>query len=474
VASDAAPSVAVLPFANLGGGADDEYFSDGITDEVLGALTRVRGVRVAARTSSFAFKGQRVDLRTVAERLGVGTVLEGSVRRAGSRVRIAVQLVSAADGLTLWSERYDRELADIFAVQEDIARAIAGALERTLAQGAAAGTRGARVSHVTREGRGAVDPEAFEQYLRGRHLLEQRDRGMAEALASFERAMRLDPEFAAPHAGTGLAFALFGVYHAMPPREAFPRARDAAERALALDPSDALAVTVRAYVALWYEWDPEAAERLARRALELAPGSYHSHDCLGWALAGQGRFAEAETAMQSARALDPLSDWATYDLGWMLILAGRFERVVEELRPAVARHPQSSEVRHVYAYGLFHSGRVREALAEFEAVLALNPGSWGPANLAQGLAAAGREAEARRLLEGIEARLAREPLPIVGLAIGYHALGDDEAALAWLERAVAARDSWLVMLRHDPSVRRLVGDPRFERIMRRVRPGDAS
>jgi Flp pilus assembly protein TadD len=143
---------------------------------------------------------------------------------------------------------------------------------------------------------------------------------------------------------------------------------------------------------------------------------------------------------------------------------------VEELRPAVARHPQSSEVRRVYAYGLFHSGRVGEALEEFGAVLALSPGGWGPSNMAQGLAAAGRPDEARRLLGALEARVAGgEPLPVVGLAIAYHWLGDDEAALAWLERAVEARDSWLVMLRHDPSMRRLRGDARYERLIERVR-----
>src|SRR5204862_1389466 len=200
-----------------------------------GALTRMHGLRVAAQTSSFAFKGQNVDLRTVAERLGVTSVLEGTVRRAGPRVRIAVQLVNAADGLTLWSERYDRELADIFALQDDIAHSIVQALERTLASSE---KRGSVTVARDRERRRAVNPDAFELYLRGRHLVEQRAEGMHEALPCFEEAIRLDPEFSAPYAGIAMALTAFGIYGALRPRDAFPRARPAAHRALAIDPTD--------------------------------------------------------------------------------------------------------------------------------------------------------------------------------------------------------------------------------------------
>jgi eukaryotic-like serine/threonine-protein kinase len=461
----ASPSVAVLPFENLSGDPENEYFSDGITAEVISALTRVRGLRVAAATSSFALKRQSIDLRMIAERLGVASVIEGTVRRWGDRVRITVQLVSA-DGLTIpWSDRYDRELADIFAAQDEIAGAIVDAIRRNLTIGAAPHA----ITPSERRHRGTVNSDAFELYLRGRQLVERRDEGMREGMNCFERAIHLDPGFAAAHAGLAYGFALFGFYHAMHGYEAFPHARDAADRALAIDQTEALALVMRAHAALWYEWDVTGAKRLAQQALDCAPSLYLAHDCLGFVLAAQGRFDESIAAMQYARELDPLADFATYDLGWVMIMARRWEEGLVELRKAVARHPESSEMRRVYAYCLFHSGHHREALAEFRRLRELSPThSWGPANLAQALAACGEFDEARSLVRTIEARATTDPMPLTGLAIAHHWLGDDEAALAWLERAVEKRDYWLIMLPFDPSIERLRADPRFHAVMRRV------
>jgi serine/threonine protein kinase/tetratricopeptide (TPR) repeat protein len=461
------PSIAVLPLRNLSADPENEYFSDGIAEEVLSALTRMQGLRVAARTSAFAFKGQNLDLRAIAERLGVKNVLEGSVRRSGSRVRIAVQLVSAADGLSFWSERYDRELADIFAVQEEIAQAIAVALERTLSGG-----RGAVIASTRRRRRSAVNADAFELYLRGRHLVEQRAEGMVEALQCFEQAIQLDPGFSPPHAGISYALMNFGIYYALRPREAFPRAQEAAERALAIDPTDALALVMRSHAMLWHEWDRNGAEALARRALDLAPGLYLAHDCLGWTLAAQGRFDEAIAAMQRARTLDPLSENATHDLAWILILAGRWEQGIREMQPALARHPKASELHRTFGFCLFYAGRAREARTEFEQVLQLNEGNrWGSSNVVQALAALGETDEARRLVRQLEDRAAHEPIPPIGIAISHHWLGDDDAAIKWLERSLEARDYWLVMLRFDPSMSRMRGNRRFQSIVERVRAG---
>jgi serine/threonine-protein kinase len=462
-----APSVAVLPLANLSLEPDTEYFSDGIADELLSALTHVPGLRVAARTSSFAFKGQAVSLQTIAESLGVQHLIEGSVRRAGDRVRIAVQLVKASDGLALWSERYDRSLSDIFAVQEEIATAVAQALERTLARGEGA------IRFVASKGlssRGSVNPQAFELYLRGRHLVEQRAEGMRDALQCFEDAARLAPDFAAPHAGISMALTLFGIYYGMRPRDAFPRARAAADRALAMDPTDAFALVMRAHSALWYEWDFTRAESLARSALQLAPGFYLAHDCLGLVLAAQGQFEEAIAAMQRARTLDPLSENATYDLAWILMLAGRWDEAIRELLPAIARHPRTSELRRVYAFCLFYSGQRAEARAEFRRVLELKVGDrWGSLNIVQVLAALGELGEAERRMREVEQRAAHEPIPALGIAIMHHWLGDDEAALTWLERSLEARDTWLVMLPFDPSLARLRSHPRFQAVVQRIR-----
>jgi serine/threonine-protein kinase len=199
-----------------------------------------------------------------------------------------------------------------------------------------------------------------------------------------------------------------------------------------------------------------------------------AHECLGYVLAARGQFEEAIAVMQRARTLDPLSENATYDLAWVLILAGRWQEAMRELEPVVAKSPRASELRRVYGFCLFYAGRLHEALAEFRQVLELNVGDrWASLNLVQALAALGELAEARRIVREIEQRAPNEPLPILGIAIMHHWLGDDDAAFAWLERSVEARDYWLVMAPFDPSLSRLHGDPRFETIMRRVRGSTA-
>jgi eukaryotic-like serine/threonine-protein kinase len=460
------PSVAVLPLVNLSADAENEHFSDGIAVEILNALTQMRGIRVAAHTSSFVFKNQNVDLRTIAQRLGVLNVLEGTVRRLDNRVRIGVQLVSAADGMTLWSGRYDRDLADVLAVQDEIAQSIAVALHQTLANGEKTGTV---FTAATRTVSSAVSAEVSELCSRGRLLVELRSEGMHEAFRCFEEALRREPDFAPAHAGMAYALTEFGIYHALRPRDAFLRARTAAERALALDPTNALALVMRAHNALWFEWNFQNAEAMARRALELAPGLFLAHDCLGLVLAAQGRFEEAITSLERACTLDPLSEYAAYDLAWVLILAGRWEQAIRELEPAVARHPKASELHRALGFCLLYAGRAGDARVEFTRVLELSVGDrWGTPNLVQPLVALGEITEARRLVGEIEQRAPHEPIPAVGIAIAHHWLGDDDRALAWLEQALEAREYWLVMLRFDPSMARLRQDPRFQAVMQRV------
>jgi tetratricopeptide (TPR) repeat protein len=320
-----------------------------------------------------------------------------------------------------------------------------------------------------RSSREPVNPAAFELYQRGRHLVEQRSDGMHEALSCFEQAIELDPNFSAPHAGISMVLTLFAAYHALSPRAAFPRARESAERALAIDPTDALALVMRAHTALWYEWDFQRAETLTRRALELAPGLYLAHDCLGFVLAARAQFDEAISAMERARVLDP-HDNATYDLAWILLLAGRWEQAIRDLEPALEKHPRASELRRVLGFCLFYAGHRQEGLAEFRRVLKLHlDDRWGSLNIVQVLAALGEVDEARRLVRSIEERARHEPIPPLGIAIMHHALGDDEIALDWLERSLEARDFWLVMLPFDPSMIGLRDHPRFIRVMERVR-----
>jgi adenylate cyclase len=253
----------VLPFVNMSDDKSQEYFSDGLAEELLNDLAKIPGLRVAARTSSFQFKGKTEDLRTVGEKLNVSTLLEGSVRKEGDRVRITAQLIKASDGFHLWSETYDRELKDVFAVQDDIARAVAGSLKVALLGGttAAASTQ-------------AKNPEAYNAYLQGRYFVERLDREDVEkALGYFEKAIQLDPSYAP--AWTGLADVRIGQANRgyLPAEEGYRKAREAAERALALDPNLAEAHAAMGWIKASYEWDWAGADASYQRALALEPGN---------------------------------------------------------------------------------------------------------------------------------------------------------------------------------------------------------
>jgi serine/threonine-protein kinase len=465
-------SVAVLPFANMSADPDDEFFSDGMTEDVINALARLPGLRVAARASAFAFKGQRVDLRRVGEQLRVATVLEGSVRRAGRRVRVSAQLASAADGLHLWSERWDRELADVFAVQDEIADAIAGALGDRLATAddRPAGDRAVDDRPAAAPARGAVSPEAYEQYLRGRFVAEQRfGQRLPEALGYFERAAALAPDFPDAHSWMGVTCALLAIYGALPTVEGFTRARTAAERALALDPAHAHALGVRLLVALWFDWDAAGAEAFGRRAVEAGGGLAGSHELLGWALLARGRFDEAEAEMRRALALDPLSTGALNSAAWAYIIGRRPADALSILDAALGRSPLDAEFHRLRGLTLEAADRLAEASDAFRRTRELDPTNrFATGDLAATLAVAGLRDEARRLVDEMEARARGGRAPAMMLALAYHGLGEDARAFAWLEQALETREFWLSMMHVDPIFRRMWGDTRFEALVRRV------
>ncbi|AHG89221.1 protein kinase [Gemmatirosa kalamazoonensis] len=459
-----APSVAVLPFANMSPNREDEFFADGISEEIMSALARVRGLRVAARTSCFAFKGRMVDLRVMAEQLGVRTVLEGSVRRAGPRVRVSTQLVSATDGLHLWSERYDREIVDIFAVQDEIARAIADTLGTRL--------RGASLPMVRVTGgrpAGPASVEAYEEYLRGRLHLDQRSTNLGASIASFERAAALDPGLSVAHAGLAHVYTWLGLWYIAPATIAFAKVREAADRALSLDHKDAVALAARAIMALWYEWDWAAAERVAQQAIDAAPGLPLGYSVMTYVrVAGGQHEAAIDTAARSA-SLDPLSNAAKTDLGDALRYAGRHAEALEVLLPVVRREPGHILANLWVAYQLDALGDAASAVPHAERAAAAASGSPAPtAALARILARAGREAEARAIRDGLAARGASEYIAEYLLAIASVELDDHETTLARLERSVAARDPHMMLMHREYYWDALRGHPRFEALVRTV------
>ncbi|HMN10116.1 MAG TPA: protein kinase [Gemmatimonadaceae bacterium] len=456
----AATTIAVLPFADRSPSGDQEYFSDGITDELIATLARVDGLRVASRTSAFAYKGRNADIRTVGAQLGVDKVLEGSVRRAGNRLRITAQLVNVADGYQLWNESYDREAGEGFAIQEEIARAIAQTLQVRL------------IGAVARGGEGsAPDAEAYDLYLKGRHEWYRRtEDGLRNAVKYFEQAVARAPGYARAHTGLADAYAVLGFYDYLPPAEAFPKAEEAANRAVALDPTLAAPHATLGYVALYHHWDFVRGEESFRRAIALDPNYSTAHQWYANLLTAAGRFSEAEGEMRRAQQDDPLSLIATVALGWVQYHAGSNTAALDQLRRAMEQDPN-------YALTHLWESMTLEAMdslgaaveASRRAVATSDSGAIHVAQLARVLALSASRGEAERLLQRLLVRGSGGGyVPSYEVAKIYEALGQPEQAFAWLERARAQRSHSLVFLRVDPQLSRLRKDERFERLAARV------
>jgi eukaryotic-like serine/threonine-protein kinase len=459
-ADDGRPSVAVLPLVNISGDPDNEFFSDGMTEEILGTLAHMPRIRMAARTSCLAMKGSKDDLRAIADRLGVGAILGGSVRKSGDRVRIAVQLTRVADASVLWAERFDRSLTDIFAVQDEIAHAIGNTLAETLGASESPGARNRPA--------GPVNAEAYEQFLRGRAYLEMRDMDMPRAIERFERAIGLDPSLSGAHAWLAYSFLNLGYYCAMPSSMAFTRARELAERALEINPSEAIALTVRGAVANWYEWNPDEGERLARRAFEMAPGLVECRSQLMYILMARGRLDEALAFAEEGRKLDPLSRVPQIDRAEILLAVGRLDESLAAFEAVMTRNPEHPLANYWAGVINVRLGRPDDALrfAERFASLGRHPHSVGV--MASAHAVAGRTDEARRLLDEIVRRSETEYVAPVLIASVHRWLGEHDAMYEWLERAIDARDWWLGRLQIEPWFTEFRNDARFKSILARV------
>ena len=331
--------MAVLPFENLSADADVEYLSDGITEEIGAALGRMEGLRVAAHTSAFSFKGQRVDVREVGRRLSVGAVLEGSVRKMGPRLRVTTRLVETAQGYQLWSETYERDFEDAFAVQQAIAEEVAARLRGNLGAGIAAPVveRGA-----------APDAESYDLYLKGRYAWHRRTAAsLLTAVDLLRQAADRAPHWARAHAGLADAYAVSGFYDYLPPREAFPAAERTARRALELDPELAAPHATLGYVHLYYEWRWDPAEEEFRRAIALDPAYSTAHQWYGNYLTAMGRFPEAVAHMRDAQERDPLSLIANAALGWSQYYAREFHQASEQFRRTLELNPDF-ELAHLW------------------------------------------------------------------------------------------------------------------------------
>jgi serine/threonine-protein kinase len=454
----AASAIVVLPFANLSRDPDNDSFCDGLAEELINALTKVPGVRVVAHSSSFSFKGRDVDAREIGRQLGVGSILEGSVRKAGDRLRIAAQLIDAGDGYHVWSEQYDRRLTDVFAIQEEIALAI---LSRMTAVGAEA--IAPLVKSPTR------DMEAYQLYLNGRGFWHRRYRGdLQHAMECFERVIEKDPAFALAYTGLADSCSMLGIWGVASPTSVFPRATALAEKALELDSTLAEAHASRAFVSMFYDWDWAAAERRLATALELNPGNalirlWNGHFC-----SIVGRWDEAIAAVHQAQEHDPLSPVVGANVGWTLSLANQQEKAVEELRKVLALDPGNAMAHFYLGYAYGEQGKYAEALESLARARATGGNPWVPALIGWVHALNGAAHQARAIIAQLHERAKISYVPPSTFAFVHLGLGEDDAVFDWLARCVEEHDVTMPWMKSFPCFDRLRPDPRFEALLRKI------
>ncbi len=464
------PSIAVLPFLNMSSDKENEYFSDGLAEEIINALTKLENLRVTARTSAFVFRGAAQDVKQIGETLKVANVLEGSVRKSGNRVRISVQLIGVAEGDNLWSERFDREMTDVFEIQDEISQAIVAKLRVKLGGDSAASADQAHLA-VPLVKRYTENLEAYDLYLKGRFELYKMTReGLDASKRLFEEAIRLDPKYALAHDGLAYCWYSEGFLGFVAPREAMPKARAAVRRAIELDESVAEAHATLGVIQALYDWDWAGAERELVRSIELNGTSPVSRDVYAfYYLRPVGRLAEAVAETQQALSLDPLSILFRVHLGFLFYLQRQYEHAIAQFRKVLEMNPQyylaHAMMGNVYAVagesgaalGCF--ARAREADANTKFVDSLE---------AMTLAMAGEREKALELLGRIERRAAEDYISPVSIAYVYTALGDATMAFANLDRAVEDRDPNLLGLQTNPIFDPLRGDARHAALLARM------
>ncbi|MBI4420261.1 MAG: protein kinase [Gemmatimonadetes bacterium] len=451
-------AIAVLPFANLSGDPEKEFLSDGIAEELMNALGRVDGLRVVARTSAFRFKGADEDIRAIGQQLNVGTILEGSVRATGNRVRVTSHLVNVADGYRLWSEQFDRQLDDVFAIQDEIASAIAGNLKVKLAAPQPVGRR-------------TDNPKAYELFLKGRHHWNRRSEAeLRKGIEYFQQALALDPELAVAQAGLADSYSSLGIYGAAPPADVMPAARNAALKAIELDETLPAAHTSLAVVRAVYDWDWATAERDFRRAIELGPNyatapQWYATSCL----IPRGRFEEAEVQLRRARELDPLSPSVGASLGVRSYYAREYDRAVGELLAGLELNPDFSLAHFFLGQAHVAQGKHADALRSLERAVELSGGSAETvAALGYGYAVAGKKSEAKARLSMLLERAQRGYVSPSFIAQVRAGLGETGEALACLERAGALRAADLAWVKFRPAFDALRAEPRFTVLTERM------
>jgi TolB-like protein/Tfp pilus assembly protein PilF len=449
-AGEKTPSIAVLPFANMSADKENEYFSDGLAEEILNLLAKIPGLKVIARTSAFAFRGKEQDIRTIAETLGVGAILEGSVRRSGSRIRVTVQLIEAENGSHLWSERYDRELTDVFAVQDEIAAAVSEALKVRLAPRAR-----------------TVNIEAYQNYMKGQYyLVRATPENLAKAKRFFEQSLAIDPNYAPAYSGLAAQYYVQAAFGMNPGGGVAPLAKAAAEKALAIDPANSEAHSVLAATAAFFEYDWKAAETHFRQAMAAEPvPPLVRMRCGVIYLLPRGRHAEAMEQCRLALETDPLSMALHFGMALSMYNSKQYRETI-----AYARRALEIDANHWLMWWMtglaeLQAGLTQEAITSFERSVELAPWwSFG----AGGLAAAYHQAGDHERSQEWARKLAGSHPHTVGAALYYAAAGNVDAMFAALDGALRQRAPFLINLRDLPFFDPYHADPRYLALVERM------
>jgi TolB-like protein/Tfp pilus assembly protein PilF len=456
----AMPSIAVLAFLDMSPQKDQDYFCEGMAEELINVLTTVPGIRVASRTSAFQFKGKAMDVGDIGARLRVDSVLEGSVRKAGNRLRITAQLVNTSDGYHLWSDRYDREIDDVFAVQDEIARAIVDKLTERL---------GGHADDAPLVKRPTGDLDAYNLYLQGRYHWARRGESLRKAVECFEQAIDRDPSYTQAYAGLADSYGVMGIYGLIPPTEAASKAGPAAELAVALDETLAEAHRSMAAYRVSFEWDLVGGEREYRRALELGANSGEVHAIYAYCLNYLHRADEALAAIARARALEPESVLVASYCAVNLMFARQYELALEECARCLALDPEFTTAYWIRGQLLTLTGRHGPAVEAAEHAAALtNRQSFSLAGLGTVYAAVGRRADAEQIVQELEDRSRTGYVSPLWFADITTQLGEAGRALEWLERAFDNRTPALICLGVSPLYDSLRSDTRFQALLDRI------
>jgi TolB-like protein/DNA-binding winged helix-turn-helix (wHTH) protein/Flp pilus assembly protein TadD len=453
-------SLAVLPLESLSSDASQDYFADGMTDELISDLGQISALRVISRTSVMAYKRARKPLPQIARELDVDAVVEGTVLRSGDQVRITAQLIEAATDKHLWSQSYEGQLRDTLALQNQVAQAIAEQIRINLNSQERAALKNVRV----------VNPQAYESYLKGRYFWNKRTAdGLKVALAYFNQAIDEDPKYAQSYSGLADTYALLGdwQYAVMTPKEALPKAKAAAIKALELDSTLGEAHNSLAFCLDGFDWDFPSAGKEFQRALELNPGYATAHHWYAWHLSLLGRYDEAIVEMKKAENLDPLSLIINADLAELLLLAHSYDESIRQSRKTIEMDPNFALAHNQLGQAYLEKQMRDEAITELQKAVQLSAGS--PtclANLARAYAASGKKSEAAKVLTDLKKRSSLGYSHASEIAVVYAALGDKNQAMTWLEKGYEERFNPGVLLR--PGFDPLRSDPRFQELVRRI------